>query len=61
MRYLWDTPHWLDDPKFAELCPEFQPTDLTEAMRAAAAVKLANAKTGKNRVYSNSRSPQTIL
>lgn len=33
MRYLWDTPHQLDDSKLRALLPDFTPTDLVEALR----------------------------
>ncbi|MEX0308264.1 MAG: epimerase [Ruegeria sp.] len=35
MRYLWDTPHQLDDRFFSELLPGFVCTELSEAMRNA--------------------------
>ena len=34
MRYLWNTDHRLDGKKFAELLPDFQPTDLDTVMAA---------------------------
>lgn len=33
MRYLWNTPHWLDDTKFATTLPDFQHTPVEQAMR----------------------------
>lgn len=35
MRYLWDTPHWLDGRLFRSLLPEFQATPVTTALAAA--------------------------
>ncbi|SDX68106.1 dTDP-4-dehydrorhamnose reductase [Ruegeria halocynthiae] len=35
MRYLWETPHRLDDGFFDELLPGFAQTDLSEALRNA--------------------------
>lgn len=61
MRYLWDTPHWLEDPNFAALCPGFRPTDLTEAMRAAVAAVRDPKTPEKPSPYSTTRSTQTIL
>lgn len=37
MRYLWDTPHWLESDRFAELCPGFQMTAPAEALAQVAA------------------------
>jgi nucleoside-diphosphate-sugar epimerase len=37
MRYLWDHPHALDGADFARLCPDFRPTPLDVALRAALA------------------------
>lgn len=37
MRYLWNTPHQLDGSVFRALAPEFVPTPLDEALRAATA------------------------
>ncbi len=35
MRYLWDTPHWLDPCKFAEVLPDFQSTPVERALARA--------------------------
>lgn len=43
MRYLWDMPHRLDGTKLARLCPEFTPTPVTTALRAALAHQLPDA------------------
>ncbi|SDQ76835.1 epimerase [Pseudovibrio sp. Tun.PSC04-5.I4] len=32
MRYLWDTPHWMEATRFNELLPDFQPTPQREAL-----------------------------
>jgi nucleoside-diphosphate-sugar epimerase len=40
MRYLWDMPHRLDGSKLRALCPEFTPTPLPVALRAALAHQL---------------------
>lgn len=40
MRYLWDLPHKLDGSKLRRLCPEFTPTPLPVALRAALAHQL---------------------
>ncbi len=41
MRYLWETPHWLDDRAFRALLPDFAVTDPEEAMQRAIAPVLA--------------------
>lgn len=61
MRYLWDTPHWLDGAQFSALCPNFHPTDIDEIMHIAVSTVLTPAQAIKNRPYSNTRSTQTIL
>ena len=33
MRYLWNTPHWLDDAQLKTLLPDFTPTPPAEAFR----------------------------
>lgn len=33
MRYLWNTPHWLDDTLFRSLLPGFQRTDPDDALK----------------------------
>ncbi len=35
MRYLWDTPHWLDGSFFNELLPDFTHTAFEDALRRA--------------------------
>ncbi|MCA0873095.1 epimerase [Seohaeicola saemankumensis] len=35
MRYLWQTPHWLDGSLFHRLCPDFTVTPLDRALAAA--------------------------
>ncbi|WP_085307030.1 epimerase [Planktotalea arctica] len=35
MRYIWNTPHWLDGTKFNVLVPEFEHTPMVEAFRQA--------------------------
>ncbi|SFU15116.1 Rossmann-fold NAD(P)-binding domain-containing protein [Sedimentitalea nanhaiensis] len=35
MRYLWNTPHWLDGSRFDRLLPGFQPTSLHTALASA--------------------------
>ena len=35
MRYLWQTPHWLDGSLFHTLCPDFTVTPLDRALAAA--------------------------
>ncbi len=35
MRYLWDTPHWLDDAPFKALQPDFRATPLRTALASA--------------------------
>ncbi len=37
MRYLWDTPHWMDRTRFDELLPDFKATPETDALRRAIA------------------------
>ncbi|MFC3612509.1 epimerase [Lutimaribacter marinistellae] len=37
MRYLWDTPHWLDRGFFDELLPGFESTPMETALRRAVA------------------------
>jgi hypothetical protein len=37
MRYLWQRPHRIDGSALASLVPEFTPTPLDEALRAATA------------------------
>lgn len=35
MRYLWQTPHWLDGQEFHRLCPDFTETPPLDALRQA--------------------------
>lgn len=35
MRYLWDTPHRIDAARFEELVPDFNATQITDALRGA--------------------------
>lgn len=35
MRYLWDTPHWMDKTRFDELLPDFEATSEREALKQA--------------------------
>ncbi|WP_109315586.1 epimerase [Pseudovibrio ascidiaceicola] len=35
MRYLWDTPHWMDTTRFDELLPDFEATPEQEALKHA--------------------------
>ena len=37
MRYLWDTPHWLDGRQFAALLPDFRSTPVDAALATAIA------------------------
>ena len=37
MRYLWDTPHWLDDQRFQSMVPDAPRTPVVEALRRAIA------------------------
>jgi nucleoside-diphosphate-sugar epimerase len=47
MRYLWDMPHRLDDGPLRALLPDFAPTPLDDALRAATAhLRLAAAPAG---------------
>lgn len=61
MRYLWDTPHWLDDTRFRQLCPEFVATPVPEVLQAAAAPWLRPKKARPQTAYSMTTSTQTIL
>jgi nucleoside-diphosphate-sugar epimerase len=61
MRYLWDTPHWLDGARFAELCPEFRATSAEEALAAAAAPLLPRVPAQGVADHSMARSTQTSL
>ena len=40
MRYLWDTPHWLDGSRFGQLLPGFTQTPLPQVLAAALAASL---------------------
>ena len=44
MRYLWDTPHWLDGGRFKTLLPDFQETLLEDALAVAAQSELRHAQ-----------------
>ncbi|MDM8164837.1 sugar nucleotide-binding protein [Roseovarius sp.] len=60
MRYLWDTPHWLESDRFDELCPRFAATPPQEALAMAAGPWLKPAR-GRCRIHSMRRSTQTTL
>lgn len=61
MRYLWDTPHWLESERFDTLCPRFVPTTPEEALARAAAPWLKPAKRCTVFRQSMTRSTQTSL
>lgn len=44
MRYLWNTPHWLDAGPMARALPDFQSTPAQEALRAALGVQAPKAR-----------------
>lgn len=44
MRYLWDTPHTIDDTRLKAFLPEFNPTPLQDALKDALADKLNQPK-----------------
>lgn len=44
MRYLWETPHWLDGTRFDSLLPGFQMTPLHRALAAAIPSGLVGAQ-----------------
>lgn len=44
MRYLWETPHWLDGTRFASLLPRFEPTPLHRALASAIPSGLVGAQ-----------------
>lgn len=60
MRYLWDTPHWLESGRFDTLAPRFAPTPPEEALALAAAPWL-KPKPQRCRPYLMRRSTQTSL
>ncbi|KZY29372.1 epimerase [Roseovarius sp. HI0049] len=60
MRYLWDTPHWLESDRFDTLCPRFAPTPPEEALARAAGPWLKPARK-RCRTHSMRRSTQTTL
>jgi hypothetical protein len=39
MRYLWNTPHWLDGQRFDDLLPEFRATPVRLALEASIGVR----------------------
>ncbi|MEQ8895926.1 MAG: epimerase [Roseovarius sp.] len=44
MRYLWNTPHWLESDRFDTLCPRFAATPPEEALEKAAGPWLKPAR-----------------
>ena len=61
MRYLWDTPHWLESEAFDRLCPRFTATAPEDALARAAAPWLKPAKRCTVIRQSMTRSTQTSL
>ncbi|MEX0281778.1 MAG: epimerase [Arenibacterium sp.] len=48
MRYLWNTPHWLDGSAFNRLLPEFRETPLEDALAVAARSELRQVEVDPN-------------
>lgn len=61
MRYLWDTPHWLESTRFDALCPGFRSTPAEESLARAAVpwLRVSSPRPGRNQ--STTTSTQTIL
>ncbi|MEO1138295.1 MAG: epimerase [Pseudomonadota bacterium] len=59
MRYLWDTPHWLESDRFQARLPGFSDTPVADALKHASAPWLHVAKHPKRRFHSICRSTQT--
>ncbi|MEP2531941.1 epimerase [Shimia sp.] len=56
MRYLWNTPHALDDARLRALLPDFEPTPVAQALARA----IPQDVIAPTRRSQNSRSAQTI-
>lgn len=48
MRYLWNTPHWLDGERFADLCPDFAMTPIDRALATAIPADLVQRQIDPN-------------
>lgn len=48
MKYLWNTPHWLDGARFDQLLPEFRPTDLNAALTQAVPMSVVAREPGRS-------------
>ncbi len=52
MRYLWQTPHWLDGSLFNRFCPDFAATPLDRALTAAIPAGLVQREVDPNQTVS---------